>query len=96
MLKIQISKFRLALWKLGVAAGMLENYEPVPSNKFAYFISGLNHIARCCHLQLTSLVDLVNLKIHLVQEDGEEKQSCNLLAVQSIVQYGYSSSGICL
>jgi hypothetical protein len=75
---------------------MLENYESVPSNKFAYFISGLNHIAHCGHQKLTSLVDPVNLKIRLVQEDGEEKQSCNLVAVQSIVQYGCSSSGICL
>jgi len=96
MLKVQVSKFWLALWKLVVAAWMSENYELVPSNKFAYFISGLNHIAHCGHLKLTSLVELVNPKIHLVQEDGEEKQSCNLLAVQSIVQYGCRSSGICL
>jgi len=75
---------------------MVENYEPVFSNKFASFISDLNHIAHCGHLKLTSLVDLVNPKIHLVQEDGEEKQSCNLLAVQRIVQYGCSSSGIWL
>jgi len=67
-----------------------------PSNKCIYFISGLNHIAHCGHLKLTSLLDLVNLKIHLVQENGEEKQSCNFLSVQSIVQYGCSSSGICL
>jgi hypothetical protein len=54
--------------KAGCRSWMLENYEPVPSNKFAYFISGLNHIAHCSHLKLTSLLDFVNLKIHLIKE----------------------------
>jgi hypothetical protein len=69
---------------------------PSPATSLLTTFSVSNQILSCRHLNLPSLADLVNLKIHVVQEDVEEKQLCKLLAIQNIVQYGCSSSGICL